>query len=176
MVKYEYKELDIDSLLPNPLRTKSQPTKESILKLADSIRQYGLFTPLLVGDTPAGYQIIAGDRRFRAAKVAGLSKIPAMVVKASSLELMILFWEENMHHEHMNLIEQAKLVKQLLSREGITKKFVSSRLAIPEERIDLLLELLDLPSGVQDKYLSGEIQDSELISAVNEGDVVSLLH
>ncbi len=176
MVKYEYKELDINTLLPNPLRSKNQPTKDSILKLADSIRQYGLFTPLLVGDTSAGYQIIAGERRFRAAKIAGLSKIPAMVIKASSLELMILFWEENMHHESMNLIEQAKLVKQLLSREGITKKIVSSRLAISQEYIDLLLELLELPSGVQDKYLNGEITDDELTQAINDGDIVSLLH
>jgi ParB family chromosome partitioning protein len=176
MVNYVFQELSVDALLPNPLKTKNASRRESIMKLADSIRQYGMFTPIIVGKTSAGMQIIAGERRWRAAKVLGMNKIPAMVIEASSLELMLLYWEENVQRESLNLIEQAKMVAQLLAREGITENVVISRLGITHREINLFKSIIALPTQIQDKYLNNQLSDNELITMAEEDDPITSLH
>lgn len=74
-------EIDIDSLQPNPLQPRGQILPETLVELAESIREHGILEPLLIAKTPAGFQIIAGERRWRASKLAGLSRIPVVIRK-----------------------------------------------------------------------------------------------
>ncbi len=176
MPQFEYKQIPIDQLSPNPLRPRNQLDREKLLRLADSIRQYGLFTPLLVGRTAAGLQIIAGERRWRAAKIAGLTSVPAMVVDASSIELILLFLEENLQREPINLIEQANALQRLLSRDGFTLISLANRFKLPEEELQTILNVLELPEKVKESYLRGEITDRELIEFTKDNDPLTAIH
>jgi ParB family chromosome partitioning protein len=89
-------ELDHDAISPNPLQPRGSIAPDSIKELADSIRANGILEPLVVADTPAGFQIIAGERRWRAAKVAGLKKVPAIIKKVNQREMLVLSFVENL--------------------------------------------------------------------------------
>ena len=176
MIKYEFEYIEIDKLSPNPLKLRLHLDKEAIMHLAESIGQYGVFSPILVGKTAAGLQIIAGERRWRAAKIAGLNKIPAMIVDASALELLLLFIEENLQRENINFIELAICINKLLQRPGITKKMISSRIKISEEKIEEILKVLNLPNSIQDAYVSKKLSDKELSEILRKNPVVAIHH
>ncbi|MCA9392332.1 ParB/RepB/Spo0J family partition protein [candidate division WWE3 bacterium] len=175
MPDYSFAYVKIDSLLPNPLKPRSHIDRDSLMLLVESIRQYGLFTPLLVGKTNAGLQIIAGERRWRAAKIAGLDEVPTMQVDATPLELVLLFLEENLQREQVNLIELASAMRMLLKRDGFTLKVLGSRLKMTEDKIDDVLQVLELPSQVQEDYLAGAISDERLLELTKVEDPIVLM-
>src|SRR3989304_7096815 len=88
-------EIDIDSIQPNPLQPRGQILPDSLVELAESIREHGVLEPLLIAKTPAGYQIIAGERRWRAAKLAGLATIPAVIKETSPQGMLEMAIVEN---------------------------------------------------------------------------------
>lgn len=176
MPQYEFQYIPIDQLLPNPLRPRFKMDHEKLLKLADSIRQYGLFQPLLVGKTAAGLQIVAGERRWRAAKAAGLTEIPAMIFEASLVDLTLLFLEENLQRESVNLLEQATAMQNLLQKDLFKLDSLANRLKVDEEEINQVLETLSLPEKIKDFYLDGKISNQELIDLTKEEDPLVMLH
>lgn len=166
MPKYEVRFLPVESLLPNPLRPRFSRDHTQLLELADSIRQYGIFHPLLVGDTATGLQIISGERRWRAAKLIGLKEVPSVVVKVTSRELITIFWEENLQRQELHLLEKGHALQKLLQIPGVTKEQVSDVLRLDSEEVDRLLALTTIPDYLREQYLQGEISEEELLSRV----------
>ena len=139
----------LDSIRPNPRQPRKVFDAESIEELADSIRALGLLQPLLVRSAPEGYELVAGERRFRAARQAGLQEVPVLVVETDdrgSLERALV---ENVHREDLNPIEEASAYRQLLDEGGLTQEALARRLGRNRVTIANSLRLLDLPTDIQ---------------------------
>ena len=114
-VKFDY--LSIGGLSPNPLRPRTHMSQASLLSLADSIRRFGVLTPIVVAETAAGNQIIAGERRWRAAKLAGLDEVPVVVYRVqSNHDLALLSLVENIHRDDLNLLDQAQTLERMVQQ------------------------------------------------------------
>ena len=176
MPQYEFQYIPVDNLLPNPHRPRFKVDQQALLKLADSIRQYGVFQPILVGKTTAGLQIVAGERRWRAAKVAGIKELPALVFDASSVDLIIYFLEENLQREEINLLEQAVAIQKLTAKDIFTIPAMAKRLKIDEDRLREILAINTLPEKVKDAYLEGKISNDGLIEMTRGVDPLVAAH
>ena len=113
-------ELDINLVEPNPLQPRGLITPESLSELAESIREHGVLEPLVVAKTPAGYQIIAGERRWRAAKLVGLSKIPVVIKETTPQGMLEMAIVENVQRVDLNPLERAQAYKRLMDEFGLT--------------------------------------------------------
>lgn len=173
---YEFRYVDVDELLPNPHRPRFKVDRSELLKLADSIRQYGLFQPILVGKTAAGLQVIAGERRWRAAKLAGLKTIPIMLIEASSVDLILFFLEENLQRQSVNLLEQAEAIKKLCAKSGFTMGSVAKRLKIDEQILEQIAATADLPEKVKNAYLDDKLTNEELLEILKTQDPLEAIH
>lgn len=140
----------LDEIAPNPQQPRKRFDDDALAELAASIRQLGLLQPLLVRVNPGGgYELIAGERRFRAAQLAGLDEVPILVVEADdrgSLERALV---ENIHREDLNPIEEASAYRQLLEEAGVTQEHLAQRLGRNRVTIANALRLLDLPTDIQ---------------------------
>ena len=139
-----------------------QPRKyfdtEALEALADSISQYGVLQPILVRRVESGfYQIIAGERRFRASKMAGLSEIPAVVIEADDLKTAELALIENLQREDLNPYEEAQAYASLMEDFGLTQEQLSARIGKSRSAIANTLRLLDLPEDVLEMLKTGDI-------------------
>ena len=105
--------LAIEVLQPNPFQPRNKISREEILELADSIKQYGVLEPLIVAQTPAGFQIIAVERRWRAAREAGLTEVPALVKKTTPKEMLEMALIENVQRADLGPLERAQAFQQL---------------------------------------------------------------
>jgi ParB family chromosome partitioning protein len=143
-------ELTIDVIDPNPRQPRSKFDDEALAELAASIKELGVLQPLLVRASDQGrYELIAGERRLRASKAAGLSHVPVMIVETDdkgSLERAIV---ENIHRSDLNPIEEGAAFRQLLEEGGLTQEALGERLGKNRVTITNALRLLDLPTGVQ---------------------------
>ena len=132
--------------------------KESIAELAKSIEENGLLQPILVREYGNGrYQIIAGERRFRACKVAGLSEIPAIILDKDDRKVAEISLIENIQREDLNPIEEAMAYKALADEYGLTQEEVSEKVGKSRSAIANAVRLLDLPAPILDMVASGEI-------------------
>lgn len=153
-------EVALADIHPNPRQPRKEFDAASLEELTDSIRALGLLQPLLLRSRPeSGYELIAGERRFRAARAAGLTSVPALVVETDdqgSLERALV---ENIHREDLNPIEEASAYRQLLEEGGLTQEELAGRLGRNRVTIANSLRLLDLPLDVQrllaERKLSG---------------------
>src|SRR5689334_3922520 len=105
-------ELDLSLLQPNPLQPRGLISPESLTDLVNSIREQGILEPIVVAETPAGYQIIAGERRWRAAKILGLIKVPVVVKQTTPQQMLEMSIVENVQREDLNPIERAQAYKR----------------------------------------------------------------
>src|SRR3989344_6731283 len=112
-------ELEINQLQSNPLQPGAVITQESLSELVESIREEGILEPIVVAETPAGYQIIAGERRWRASKIAGLQKVPVVVKKTTPQGMLEMSIVENVQREDLNPIERALAYKRLIDEFGL---------------------------------------------------------
>ena len=139
----------ISAITPNPRQPRKVFDEEPLEELAASIRELGLLQPLLVRARGEGYELIAGERRFRAAQLAGLSEVPILVVETDergSLERALV---ENVHREDLNPIEEASAYKQLLDEGGLTQERLAERLGRNRVTVTNSLRLLELPVEIQ---------------------------
>ena len=144
-------EIPIGDLDPNPDQPRQTFHEESILQLADSIREQGVLQPLLVVATANGrYRIIAGERRYRASRQAGLETIPCIVKDLDIVHQMEISLIENLQREDLNPIEAAKGVRMLMQQCGYTQEKVSLRLGKSRPAVANLLRLLSLPDEVME--------------------------
>src|SRR3989338_2039743 len=120
-------ELEINLLQANPLQPRGIISPQSLNDLADSIREQGILEPLVVARTPAGYQIIAGERRWRAAKIVGLEKVPVVVKETTPQGMLEMSIVENVQREDLNPIERALAYKRLIDEFGLGTNEVSKR-------------------------------------------------
>ena len=107
-------ELDINLLEPNPLQPRGLITAESLAELAESIREHGVLEPLVIAKTPAGFQIIAGERRWRASKLIGLTRVPVVIKETSPQGMLEMAIVENVQRQDLNPLERAQAYRRLM--------------------------------------------------------------
>src|SRR4030042_5890549 len=164
-------EIDIDILQPNPLQPRGQILPDSLVELAESIREHGILEPLIVAKTPAGYQIIAGERRWRASKLAGLTKLPCLVKETSPRGMLEMALVENVQRVDLNPIERAQAYKRLIEEFALTSTEIGQRVGKSGPYISNTLRLLDLPDALKDGLLSGAITEGHAKALLGLEDV-----
>jgi len=152
-------DLEISQLQANPLQPRGMITPESLMDLVDSIREHGILEPLIVAHTPAGYQIIAGERRWRAAKLAGLTRVPCIVKETSPQGMLEMALVENVQRTDLNPIERAKAFERLIEEFDLSNAEISQRIGKSPAYISNSLKLLSLPDALKDGLISGLITE-----------------
>lgn len=148
-------EIDIDMLQPNPLQPRGLITPDSLVELVDSIREHGVLEPLVVAKTPAGYQIIAGERRWRASKVAGLIKVPVIIKETSAQGMLEMAIIENVQRIDLNPLERAQAFKRLIDEFGLSTGEIAIKVGKSAPYVSNTLRLLVLPDALKDAIASG---------------------
>jgi len=156
-VKGEVPSIEIDRIVPGRHQPRRSFDDERIKELADSIRQNGLIQPIVVAQRGDRYEIIVGERRVRAAKIAGLTEIPALVKDWSEHKALEIALIENIQREDLNPIEEATAYKLILDRDRITQEELSKRIGKSRSYIANMIRLLDLPGKVQEFVSRGTI-------------------
>lgn len=151
------REISILEIDRNPDQPRRVFDEEALQSLADSIREAGILQPLLVVEEEGRYRIVAGERRFRAARLAGLSTIPCIVRTFSQQEQMEAALIENIQREDLNAIEEAKAIRQLMENCGYTQEQAAGRLGKSRPAVANLLRLLHLPEQVQQMVVDGQL-------------------
>lgn len=154
--------LDINTLQPNPLQPRGLITPESLVDLVDSIREHGILEPLVVAETPAGYQIIAGERRWRAAKIVGLTQVPCIVKKTSHRGMLEMAIVENVQRVDLNPLERAQGFKRMMDEFALGTAEIAQRIGKSQAYVSNSLRLLTLPDALKDALLSGIVTEGHI--------------
>lgn len=155
----EVVQIEINQLQPNPLQPRGAITPESLVDLVDSIREHGILEPLVVAKTPAGFQIIAGERRWRASKLAGLTHVPVIVRETSPKGMLEMALVENVQRVDLNALDRAKGFERLMNEFGLTTSEIAVRIGKSVAYVSNSLRLLSLPDALKDGLLSGLITE-----------------
>ncbi len=171
-------ELDIEKIKPNPYQPREKYNPQKLTELANSIKEKGLVQPVVVRKTESGFELIAGERRLKAAKEVGLKLIPALIMenltKAGMLELTLV---ENVQREDLNPIETARGYHRLLTELGLSQNDISKRIGKERSSIANTLRLLQLPKSIQKMILEHKLSEghARAILAVRHPDQQLLL-
>ena len=149
-------ELKINDIEPNREQPRKQFDQEKLMGLAESIKQHGVVQPIIVKKTETGYSIIAGERRWRSAKIAGLKTIPAIIKDISTREIMEIALIENIQREDLNPVEEAEAYQKLMDEHGLTQESLSKIVGKSRAAIANSVRLLSLTDKVKD-MLIGEL-------------------
>jgi ParB family chromosome partitioning protein len=150
--------ISVDDIEPNPHQPRERFDEEAVSELAESIREKGLLQPISVRKFGTGYQLIAGERRLRASKVAGLDEIPALIFDVTSdQEMMELSLIENVQREDLNAIEEAKAYRALIDDCFLTQEEVAQRVSKDRSSVTNTLRLLSLAEEVRDALETNKI-------------------
>ena len=155
--KEEIVELDINLLRPNPYQPRKEFDLEKLQELSSSIKEHGVIQPIIVKKSIKGYEIIAGERRFRASKLAGLETIPAIVRPFTDDQMAEVALLENIQRENLNPIEEAIAYKQLLEKRNLTHETLSIKVGKSRSHVTNILGLLRLPDEVKELVSKGKI-------------------
>lgn len=150
-------ELPVNLIEPNPDQPRTDIDEERIAELSASIAQHGVLMPIMVRPIGDKYQIIAGERRWRAARAAGLEKVPVVIRNSGEIETLEIALIENLQREDLNQIEAAYGYKRLMERNNMTQQEVAERIAKSRSAVANTLRLLDLPEEVQELLYSGKL-------------------
>lgn len=153
----EVTELAVDMISPNPDQPRTDLDEGAIAELADSIAKVGVLQPIIVRPLGEGYQIIAGERRWRASRKAGLDRVPVRVLGRTEVESLEIALIENLQREDLNAIEEARGYRKLLAEHQMTQAELADRVSKSRSAITNALRLLDLPDEVQDLVYSGKL-------------------
>ena len=151
--------LPISQLQPNPFQPRGRISFEEIAELVNSIKNYGILEPLVVAHTPAGYQIIAGERRWRAAKQAGLEEVPVIIRETSPRGMLEMAVIENVQRVDLTPIERAQAFQQLIRDFGFSHSQVADKVGKSLPYVSNSLKLLTLPDAVSDGLVGGLITE-----------------
>ena len=167
-------QLDIGHVRPNPNQPRKYFDEEALSGLAESIKSQGIIQPLTVEEiAPGEFSIIAGERRYRAAKIAGLEKIPAIVVNINEIQRIQMSLIENIQRENLNAIEEATAYQYLIDHSGFTQEMVSQKVGKSRSAIANSLRLLSLSDKMKDDIVSGAMSAGHaraILSLVNPAD------
>jgi ParB family chromosome partitioning protein len=152
-------EIPITRIRPNPHQPRKRFGAEELASLTDSIREHGVLQPILVSETVDGYQLVAGERRLRAAQAAGLDRVPAVVRQLADREQIELALVENLQREDLDPLETAEAYRQLIEEFGFTQDDVAQRVGKARSTVANTLRLLDLAPGVQAAVADGRLTE-----------------
>ncbi len=172
-------ELDLNDVLPNRFQPRIKFNEDSINELAESIKEHGVIQRIVVRAMGDKYEIIAGERRYKASVLAGLTKIPAMVRQIDDKECSIIAFIENEHRSDVSAIEEAKTMDRILKSNNMTQEELAKELGINQSTIANKIRLLNLPLEVQDALMHNEISERHarsLLSVKNEEKQIELLN
>jgi ParB family chromosome partitioning protein len=150
-------ELPIEMISPNPGQPRTDIDQQHVDELADSIKKVGVLQPVIVRPLGDRYQIIAGERRWRASRIAGLERIPVRVLATDEVQSLELALIENLQREDLNAIEEARGYRQLLTAHQMTQAELADKVSKSRSTITNALRLLDLPDEVQELVYSGKL-------------------
>lgn len=162
--------LDIDEIQPNPLQPRGLIAPEALADLVNSIKEHGIIEPLVVAKTPAGYQIIAGERRWRASRLAGLKKVPTVIKQTTAKGMLELAIVENVQREDLNAIERAQAFQRLIEEFGLPLSEIAKRVGKSESYVSNTMRLLGLPDAIKDGIVSGAITEGHARAIAGLGD------
>ena len=155
--KEEITEINLSELRPNPYQPRKVFKDEALKELANSIKEHGVFQPIIVKKSIKGYEIIAGERRYRASKLAGLEKIPAIIRDFTDKQMMEIALLENLQRENLNIIEEALAYKAMIEKLGLTQDELSQRVGKSRSHITNILGILRLPKEIQGMIIEGKL-------------------
>ena len=157
--KVEVVQVAIEKITPNLGQPRTVFKDEAIEELSNSIREYGVLQPILLRDDGKTYSIIAGERRFRAAQLAGLDKIPAIIKSMDNKEVALIALVENVQREDLNFLEEAKAYKKLMDEFGLTQNEIAIKVSKKQSTISNKIRLLSLPEDIQQKILESKLTE-----------------
>ena len=175
--KDEIIEIDLSQLRSNPYQPRKIFDEEALKELSESIKEYGVFQPIIVKKSIKGFDIIAGERRVKASKMAGKTTIPAIVRDFTDEQMMQIALLENLQRENLTAIEEETAYKDIINALNITQDDLAKKLGKSRSHITNMLGLLRLPNSVQDMVLKSEISmgHARVLSKLeNNEDITSL--
>lgn len=149
--------LKISEIIPNPNQPRTHFNETELNELSESIREHGVLQPLLVRKHGAKYEIIAGERRYQASKLADLTEVPVIIKDVNDEEMLALALIENLQRSDLNPLEEAKGYRQLIDASGMTQDALSKAVSKSRSAITNSLRLLDLPEPVQQMIFDGKL-------------------
>lgn len=170
-------DLPVDAISPNPQQPRKDFNDEALKELSASLKQTGVLQPVVVRRHGEGYQLIVGERRWRAAKIAGLTRIPAVVREATDAQSLELALVENLLREDLNPIEEAEAYQRLLAEFGWTQEDLAHRVGRDRSSVSNSLRLLKLPVMIQDDLRAGRLSMGHaraLLALTEPGDLLKL--
>ena len=173
----EIVELNLDELRPNPYQPRINFNEDALKDLAASIKENGVFQPIIVKKSIKGYEIVAGERRVRASRMAGLKTIPAIIRGFTDDQMMSIALLENLQRENLNIIEEAKAYKLMLERMGLTQEELAVKVGKSRSHITNILGILRLPDEVQSllKYGKLSMGHARVLSKLEDNSKIAML-
>ena len=173
----EIVELSLDELRPNPYQPRKKFDEEALNELADSIKEHGVFQPIIVKKSIKGYEIVAGERRYRASKKLGLEKIPAIIKDFTDDEMMQISLLENLQRENLTSIEEAKAYKAIIDASNLTQDELAKKVGKSRSYITNILGLLTLPTSIQNLILDNKLSmgHARVLSKIEDESTISEL-
>lgn len=170
-------EIELSQIRPNPYQPRKVFDEEALNELADSIKVYGVVEPVILKKSVKGYEIVAGERRCKASKIAGLTTVPAIIKDFTDEEMMEIALLENIQREDLNPVDTAISISNILQVKDMTQEEFSKKFGKSRSYITNLLGLLNLPKSVQELVKNGKLSMSHarcLSKIDNEEKVISL--
>jgi ParB family chromosome partitioning protein len=167
----DIKEIPVSEIRPNPYQPRKTFNEEALRELAESIKNYGVFTPIIVKKSIKGYDLIAGERRLRASKLAGMETIPAIVKDYTDDQMREISLLENLQRENLTAIELAWAYKGIIDNLDIRQEDLAQKIGKSRSHITNTLGLLNLPDNVQKMILNGDISmgHARVLSKMEDG-------
>jgi len=169
-------EIEVSKIQPNPFQPRKVFEPQALRELADSIKEHGVIQPLVVTKTEVGYEIVVGERRFRASQLAGLEKVPAIVkdtmVDQTKLEVALI---ENIQRQELNPIEEAMAYERLMKTFNMTQEEVAKKVGKSRPAVANTLRLLNLPAEIQRAVIEGKLMEGHARAILGLQDTEKML-
>lgn len=150
-------EVEINEVKPNPNQPRQHFDEEAFKELVESVKKMGVIQPIVVRARGFEYELIAGERRWRAAKEAGLKTVPAIIKQVDEADSLEIALVENLHREDLNAIEEARAYQELVNRFGLTQEELAEKIGKSRSAVANSLRLLSLPPSVQQLIIDGQL-------------------
>src|SRR3989344_5382474 len=170
----EIVQVSVNELQANPLQPRGAITPESLVDLVDSVKEHGILEPLVIAKTPAGFQIIAGERRWRAAKLAGMTHVPCIIRETTPKGMLEMALVENVQRVDLNPLDRSKGFERLQAEFSLSTSEISARIGKSVAYVSNSIRLLSLPDALKDGLLSGLISEghARALAAVDDTNLM----